>query len=388
MSIGKVLSPQTIVTRLESMKLDRWHKTVIACSAPIALSVAAYGTGQGFFQVDSSVFPLDVSWSVSAADFDNDGDIDLLNVLRTQPAQIWLNDGLGGFVFLSNVFEERSAGYYADCADFDLDGDIDVVIADSFAPTRVWLNNGDATFSEGPVLQQDAYNVTTGDIDGDGDIDICTAGGSIGQSLVLLNRIESGEVSFEVVSGFTGNLSDIALGDVDCDGDLDAVSVGLGSSANTVLWNLGDEQFVETPLEISSGHYGGIELLDIDLDGDLDAYVGGQGLPFTDLLLLNDGRGGFADSGMAVGTGSAYDVAIIDLNGDQWPDVFVTNRSSPSDTFLNVNGRLIKLTHVLPSANSTGAAVANLDGDGDDDVVLANFKETNLHLAERRAMFR
>ncbi|MEM7220371.1 MAG: CRTAC1 family protein [Pseudomonadota bacterium] len=85
----------------------------------------------------------------------------------------------------------------------------------------------------------------------------------------------------------------------------------------------------------------------------------------------------FEDATGALGvehTGATYGAAWGDLNGDGWPDLWVGNHNEAPSLYLNVGGR--KLRDVAASvwtadakADAHGAAWADFDNDGDQDLV-------------------
>jgi len=126
---------------------------------------------------------------------------------------------------------------------------------------------------------------------------------------------------------------------------------------------------------------------DIDGDGDLDLFLGGRVVsgkyPLSpgSKLLLNDGKGHFTDATARIAPaldsiGMVTDAVWIDLNKDQHPDLVVVGEWMPIKVFLNKGGRLEDASAQYIKFPSTGwwnrIAVADLDGDGDPDLVLGN----------------
>lgn len=120
----------------------------------------------------------------------------------------------------------------------------------------------------------------------------------------------------------------------------------------------------------------GVAVLDFDRDGDEDLFTG-DGV--RSILYENDGVGRFNDvterAGLAASTEkgvAATGVAAGDVDGDRFPDLFVTDSFGSARLFVNGrDGRFHDATtgsgiRVAPNARS--AAFADVDGDGDLDL--------------------
>jgi formylglycine-generating enzyme required for sulfatase activity len=117
----------------------------------------------------------------------------------------------------------------------------------------------------------------------------------------------------------------------------------------------------------------GLKLGDLDGDGDLDLFVASLKGPCV--VLLNDGRGHFTDSGQRLGDNASFAVALGDLDGDGDLDAFVCNSDDQEDAIWLNDGRgtFQRSTQSFPSGHSNDVALADVDGDKDLDVVVSNY---------------
>ena len=93
-----------------------------------------------------------LSMDAGIADLDGDGDIDILIANEHRPNILLINDGKGKF---TNESADRIPQVNHDSedigiADFDLDGDLDIIVVSEDDQTNeFYLNNGDGTFTDG-----------------------------------------------------------------------------------------------------------------------------------------------------------------------------------------------------------------------------------------------
>ncbi|MCB8766372.1 VCBS repeat-containing protein [Planktothrix agardhii 1029] len=125
--------------------------------------------------------------SVTTADFDKDGDTDILLTGRDSSnnriSKIYSNNGSGGFSENTNVSLTRVSSSSVTTADFDKDGDTDILLTGGDSSgnpiSKIYSNNGSGGFSENTNISLTgvAYSsVTTADFDKDGDTDILLTG--------------------------------------------------------------------------------------------------------------------------------------------------------------------------------------------------------------------
>ncbi len=159
--------------------------------------------------------------------------------------------------------------------DLDRDGDLDAFLANTnAAPDRVYLNNGAGVFTDSGQLLGAIHSksVVLGDLDKHGDLDAIVGNGpasGVGPDYIWLN---DGNGRFTDSGQRMGNAQTqhIAIGDLDGDGDLDRFSVG-GSPAS--VWkNDGTGRMVNTNQSLGSSGVGShAALADLDNDGDSTA---------------------------------------------------------------------------------------------------------------------
>ncbi|MGA1235421.1 MAG: FG-GAP-like repeat-containing protein [Limisphaerales bacterium] len=176
------------------------------------------------------------------------------------------------------------------------------------------------------------------------------------------------------------NGSGVALGDYDGDGRCDIFLCGL-EGASALYRNLGGWRFEDVTSRAGVGCVGqtstGAAFADVDGDGDLDLLVNSMGGP--NALLLNDGRGVFKDvtaaSGLVSKLGSTS-MALADVDGDGDLDLYVANygvdsilRSGGRLSFRVVNGRRVATGRYAKRIQIIGDKIFEL---GEQDVLYLN----------------
>jgi len=145
--------------------------------------------------------------------------------------------------------------------------------------------------------------------------------------------------------------------------------------------SLSDERSI-TNRNLLSGS--GVALADVDGDGWCDVYL--CGLDSDNRLYRNLGDWKFEDitgtNGLACPNADATGAAFADMDGDGRPDLLVNLLGGGTRLFLNRgSGRFEDATEAAGIRSSTGAtslALADVDGDGDLDLYVANFRPTTI----------
>ncbi len=271
-------------------------------------------------------------------DYDNDGDLDLYGG-GAGPEYLLRNDG--GILEDVTTFPLGSAGwaYGPSWIDLDADGDLDLYVAASGTSNPLFRNDGNDVFVEDTPSElhdpQSGRCAAWADYDDDGDMDVFVVNRSYTNWLFR----NDGSLVFSDVSApplWSGDWSHGAVwGDYDNDGDLDVYVTNDASQSNQLYRNEGEGVFsdVSAPPVDARGRARSACWGDIDNDGDLDIFLGNSSnnsSPVTNKLFRNDGNGVFADisSGPMTDLAGAEGSALADLDGDGDLDI-VVNKGFP-----------------------------------------------------------
>lgn len=290
-----------------------------------------------------------LSMDAKAGDVDGDGDVDLVVAMEWAPVQVLLNDGSGRFAAADFEAASDAVGNGIIAVDVDADGDLDLVAANADGD-RLLRNDGAARFTHDrgalPRVDGISQDVIAGDVDGDGDPDLVF--GKENGARLLLN---DGTGRFALApSAQWPALADetrkVGLGDVDGDGDLDAYLANTRFSRPQVdaqdrlLVNDGrggfaDATATQLPPDAQNGFHG--DLHDLDGDGDLDVLsadvVFGAPQPSPVRALLNDGNGHFSPAPESLWPatirGPLFDSVALDADGDGRAELLLAMRAAP-----------------------------------------------------------
>ena len=268
--------------------------------------------------------------------------------------------------------------------DYDNDGYQDILLvngedwpghAKTTSTLKLYRNNHDGTFTDvtrksGLAVSMFGMGVAVGDYDNDGHDDIFIT--ALGQSHLFHN---SGNGTFTDVTKAAGMggpnefSTSAAWVDYDRDGKLDLVV------ANYVQWS--------QPADIYC-----------TLDGTHKSYCTPESYKGTALRVWHNlGSGKFEDatqkSGLSEPTSKSLGLAILDYNGDGWPDILVANDTQPNKLYLNKqNGTFEEKAVAAGIAFSEdgvaragmGADAADYDRSGRPSLVITNFANQMISL--------
>ncbi len=330
-----------------------------------------------------------VGTGAAFVDFDEDGRLDVFLVngwaLDEEPSRVRLkgrnvlyrNIGGGRFEDVTDRSGVGDEGWGCGvcAADYDNDGHVDLFVT-GFGPARLYRNRGDGTFEQAAGragLSDPGWGAGAAffDADADGDLDLYVARyiEATLDDVLAARRTSTWRDTAKVMAGPFG-----------LRGGKDRFYRNNGDGTFR-------DATEEAGMADLAESYGlGVLASDLDNDGDVDVYVANDSNP--NFLYRNEGRGKFTEIGTWSGAGLSDDgiaqagmgVEAGDLDGDGLQEIFVTNFARDHATlyknlgglsFADVSGgwNLKKLTH---DTLKWGCAIFDYDLDGDGDLMIAN----------------
>ena len=290
-----------------------------------------------------------MSWNaprptLTAGDFDGDGDLDVL--VRTIDTRCcghesgnriewYVNiDGRGNFGQGRVISDDSKGAYSVHAADLDSDGDLDIFTS------AEWYENTDGLGNFGPPrsITSEFGNyggADAADLDGDGDLDVVSADHfGMGRGTVSWYENQNGRGSFrqgQVIAGgwATGEPHDVHAVDVDGDGDFDVIATH-GHNQQQVVWyentdGKGDFEAAHIIYDaVDRGIVGpdSVSPADVDGDGDVDVVVTFHGSGEVVWFENTDGNGNFLAPNIITKETEWFNSAIpLDADGDGDVDV-------------------------------------------------------------------
>jgi hypothetical protein len=326
--------------------------------------------------------------SVAAADLDGDGDIDVVSTSWNQGELAWYeNTGAGTFAAKAVISSAVFGAGRVRATDLDGDADLDLLVARTISNEVCWFRNLDGAASFGPKLLVtgailNVLGVHAADIDADGDRDVVTASGS-DDTIAWFPNLD-GQGSFgpiQVVSAVAAGAQSAFAHDLDSDGDVDVMSVSVLDGRITWYENadgVGGSFVTRDLLDSITQNGRDVMAADMDGDGDPDVLAAGGSAGNVTWFENPDGLASFGvEHKVADGIEAPYSISGGDLDGDG--DVDMLSATVDDDRiawYRNTDGLgsfgpqlVISSSAVYPRS----VRAADLDGDGDLDVLAASY---------------
>jgi hypothetical protein len=363
-------------------------QTAADAAIPPAASTASPG---GLFR-PYVTFPVG-SWpeAVAIGDLNGDGrsDVALVTSYYFDPANdhslhVFLQDGSGGFSPRVK-YPVGGSPETVDVGDVNGDGRDDVVVGRGDA-ILVLLQNASGTLDAGiSYPTTSSYKIRIGDFNSDGRLDV--AGIDWSQSIDVFLQQPNGTLALGAsYVGTHAGYDDLEVGDLNHDrrDDLVIMSGQLYASPNVSLLLQKPEGLFDAPVVYDLGGNeltSGVGVGDANGDGldDLAASYGGNS-PDAHVAIWTQNAAGTLDSPVRL---ASYDVpepvTVADVSSDGRPDVVVAHGGwlELGVYVQRADGSLgWEDLYPVPYAthyNPHGLAVGDVDGDGADDVVIADY---------------
>jgi hypothetical protein len=296
-------------------------------------------------------------------------------------------------------------------ADLDGDGRLDVVVGDkqnsrvsifqNFCVPGTITTNSFGSRVDLPVGSQ-PWALAVRDLDGDGHPDIVTANYGGNNISVLQNTGQAGNITtnsfaahFDLPSG--AGPEGVAVGDLDGDGKPDIAAINSNDGTVSIFRNvtaggsLSTNSFAARVDLATTGLGEMVAMADVDGDGKLDLLASGYLSQVLSVFHNVSVPGSLTTNSFEPRVdfplgGRMHRVAVADLDGDGKPDLAVTTEiASQLVLFKNnstpgiFNNNSLAPAVVFPAGYNPGAiSIADLDGDGQPDIFVANGYDNNV----------
>jgi cysteine-rich repeat protein len=334
--------------------------------------------------------------TLAGADFNEDGQLDLLAEFSSRRQLPLILRGLGGGVFAKG--DPPSSQRFVGGMVFDVDHDLhkDIVVCDggSTSPCRALYGDGAGAFSDAPGSPNDRIGgdlaaFAEGDLDGDNLVDLVGVSNSDSRVVVLFRNPNGAQLT-RVELGGTNKPNAVAIGDVTNDGKPDIVVANSGTHDLTRFRNTGNRTFTSDGLRFSTDGVKprDIALAQLDGSGGLDVVVS---LETLDADFPQDGAGvvlfrsqnpnGQLARMARLSTGKQPDaLAVGKLNGDAQPDIVTANLADDTLTVLlsQPGGGWAPTTIASDGDRPTDVVLGDVDGDTALDIIAVNEASGNI----------
>jgi hypothetical protein len=215
------------------------------------------------------------------------------------------------------------------------------------------------------------------ELTGDGHLDLVVANGNDGNVSVLLGN---GDGSFQTQQLFPVGNKPVAVAVADLNGDGRPNLIVANYDDNTVSVLLGNDDGTFQPQHtfMVGSHPVAVAVADVNGDGNPDLVVTNAG-DNTVTVLLGNGQGSFGQQQTFPAGTNPDSVAVADVNSDGKPDLIVADKVDGMVSVLaNQSTQGASVLTFAPrqtftvGANPVSVAVADLTGDGQPDLIVAN----------------
>lgn len=303
---------------------------LVSTSYGAAVAAVFFNNGDGTFQARVTLATGDGPFSVTAVDVNNDLVPDIITSdLDDSSFSIFINNGNGTFQAPLSV--GTAPERYIISADVDKDGNQDVIGANSSNALTLYYGNGDGTFEAGNALITTStfhQTVIAADLDGDTWLDLAATSSANDQIVIFMNNGDGTFPPFVAPTLSTGD-SPNGLTSADVDGDtiLDLISTEHTDGDLNIFIGNGDGTFQSATTIAAGIGTNAVEAADIDGDSDVDL-ISVENSSHQLSVFTNDGSGSF-QLAYTIATGLQPELVLArDVSGDGILDLVSADQAS------------------------------------------------------------
>jgi uncharacterized protein YcfL len=313
--------------------------------------------------------------SIFSIDLNQDGRVDILTTSEDDKRVVWL-ENIGSYNYKEHNISTTMDGAKSILGvDFDKDGDIDILATAWRDDKIVWFeNSGDQNFTPYIVdsSSDGAYDLKVADMDSDGDLDIV----AVSYDDDSLSWYKNTNLSFTKIVLDTNliSASSIEIYDVNSDGYQDIVASSFA---------LGDLYWYRQ----SSGSFFKNTIYD-NQDGTNSIFIDSSGIYSTNynsqnIILSTISGVDFTNTTIS----SLYQPNSLkakDLDGDGDQDIVVGSFSANSVIWYENNGSSYLAHNIEGYGKASDIEIYDIDSDGDEDILASDFENAKITLYESK----
>lgn len=322
---------------------------------------------------------------VDVADFDQNGSADIVitNGGLSATVQLFLNAGTGFFApALATTTPGNGLARIA-AADFNQDGRVDIAVGASCNTSSILLGSGNGKFLPGANIATSCNitDVLVDDLNHDGRPDtVFITENAAGPAIVAITATPaSGNDYYTEPNNLNsgGNLMFVATGDTRHNGSPDLLAADYTNSRVNVRLNAGGNFSADTPVPMGALPRP-FALADINIDGNLDLVVPSQATNSVGVR-LGSGIGSYGPVNSYVAGANPLWAAAGDITNDGLPDVVTANFSGNNISLLfNIGaGTFGAPTNIGVSALPIVVALTDFTVDGITDIAVGSYAGPN-----------
>jgi len=311
-------------------------------------------------------------YEVFSVDLDCNGHMDIIVIFRSPDEIAWYkNEGNMNFS-LNTISDDIQFPTSVYAVDIDNDNDMDVLSSSANDDMITWYeNDGNSIFTKNTITSDadGANSVYAADVNGDGNMDILSASG-LDNKIAWYENSGSGHFETRIVTNDANYPWFVYASDINRDGNMDILSDW--NSNDGIAWyeNDGSQSFTTHVIQEYLPSLKSLKAIDIDNDGDMDiissAYLNNEII----WLENTDGAGSFTQQSISTTTNSFTEsVYPADLDSDG--DIDIVSAVYSKINLYENNGNEIFAEQII-ATDLNGVKfiqVTDMDSDGDMDII-------------------